>query len=143
MLRAAERVLRESEGLLCDQHATRYQARRLRVFALSAAAEASEEEGTREPAQMVGALEACVDCMQAHLPPAHPELAFFRHRLAEALAQQAAAAAPGSVARRQLARRGRAAAEASVHAIATAYGSDHPQVARWRHDHERQYRQYM
>jgi len=78
-------VLRESEGLLCDQHATRYQARRLRVFALSAAAEASEE-GTREPAQMVGALEACVDCMQAHLPPAHPELAFFRRRLSQALA---------------------------------------------------------
>ena len=133
MLRAAERVLRESEGLLCDQHATRYQARRLRVFALSAAAEASEE-GTREPAQMVGALEACVDCMQAHLPPAHPELAFFRRRLSQALAQQAAAAAPGSVARRQLARRSRAAAEASVHALATAYGSDHPQVERWRHE---------
>ena len=31
-------------------------------------------------------------------------------------------------------RRSRAAAEASVHALATAYGSDHPQVARWRHE---------
>ena len=35
-------------------------------------------------------------------------------------------------------RRSRAAAEASVLALATAYGSDHPQVARWRHE-QRQY----
>ena len=45
--------------------------------------------------------------------------------------RQVASAAPGATARKQLARRGREAAAASVDAIAIAYGNDHPLVARW------------
>ena len=74
--------------------------------------------------------------MARHLPSAHPELAFFRYRLAECLWQQQAGEAKakaGSEMRcKEFRARARQEAEAAAAALAVAYGKDHPTVAQWR-----------
>ena len=70
--------------------------------------------------------------MGAHLPPSHPELAFYRHWLAKALRRQADAG--GAAGKQQKALRARAARvdAQAADGLAVAYGADHPTVKLWR-----------
>jgi hypothetical protein len=131
VLRSVERVLKESQGALCDGHTLRHAARKLRVYALSSLP-------TRAQGEMVEALEELVAGMEnaEHVPRAHPELAFFRHRFAQALearaqlelAQNTNEALANSNALRA---RARAAARSAAAGLAIAYGNDHPTVKQY------------
>ena len=59
--------------------------------------------------------------MAVHLPTSHPELAFFRHRLAQVLASL-----PGR------AKQAAMAATSAADALEVAYGADHPTAGEWR-----------
>ena len=144
VLRSVERVLKESEGALCEGHTLRHRARKLRVYALSALPQRGEGELAR-------ALEALVASMAHHLPAAHPELAFFRYRLAEALegmarSKEAEGAARGAAAKgvdAQLMRaRAREVAAAAAGGLTIAYGRDHPTVIQWRSSVEHELRRH-
>ena len=132
VLSAAERVLKQSAGKLCESHATRHAAAKLKVYALSALSAA----GGGAAGEMVAALEEVVRGMEAHLPSAHPNLAFFRRRLAEALVQQAEGEPAGSALRA----RARGEAARAADALAIAYGAEHPTVKRWRAGYSTGYR---
>ena len=129
VLKTVERVLKESSGALCETHALRHAARKLRVYALSTLPTRPEKAG-----EMADALSESVDGMARHMPSAHPELAFFRYRLAECLWQQQAA--EGKAASEQhckaLRARARREAETAAAGLAIAIGKDHPTVAQWR-----------
>ena len=122
-LAAADRVMQESGGQLCEHHALRHTARKLRVYALSALGAKAGH------AEMVAALEALLDGMTKHLPAAHPEASFVTYRLAEALWQQAAEAGASGTAARG---RAKEHAAVAVTSLAVAYGTDHPTVRAWR-----------
>lgn len=126
MLAAVERVLEESKGALCDDHALRHDARKLRVYALSSLmptgrSAAVEQHLQQWASEMVSALDESVHAMSRHLPPAHPELGFFRCRLAEVLLRHNMAPS-----------RAHEEAIAGVEALTIACGADHPSVQTWR-----------
>ncbi len=110
-LRVASSILAESGGRLCERHVLRHRARRLRVYAL---------KGCQQWADLVPAIEAVLADMQAVLPAAHPEVAFFTRWLAAALTELGAH------------HRASQAAAAAADALAISYGADHPSVATWR-----------
>ena len=130
-LRTVDQMLSQSETRLCDDHMLRHKAHRLRVYALNLLPERRAGELSAELSE---ALQLCVSGMSRHLPEAHPELAFYRHWLAKALAKQAAAqtGSKSKGARAALQERAKAAAKAAVEGLAVAYGTDHPTVAKWR-----------
>ena len=72
--------------------------------------------------------------MSRHLPPAHPELAFYRYWEAKALFNQASgmSGAGSKTERTALLKRSKAAATTAADALALAYGKDHPTVDKWR-----------
>ena len=81
----------------------------------------------------VEAIERCLHGMQKHLPPNHPERAFYQQWLSKALRKQAAATGEsGGKAsrerRRALERRAKEVAVSAADALAMAYGADHPTV---------------
>ena len=123
-LQAVERVLSQSDGKLCADHALRHRARRLRVYALNG----QPDERAGELAEAIG---RCVDEMGCHLPSTHPELAFYRHWQAKALWRQASALAPGSE-RTQLGKRAWEVATAATDSLAVSHGAEHPTVSKWR-----------
>ena len=126
-LATVEQMLSASASRLCAEHMLRHKAHRLRVYALNLLPDAS---GTAP--QLVAALQVCVDGMAAHLPPAHPELAFYRHWLAKALVKQAAGGSDDKKAKAALRKRAKVVGEQSVAGLEIAYGADHPTVAKWR-----------
>ena len=68
-----------------------------------------------------------------HLPAAHPRFCSLLHRLARALAKQAAELKPlDSAAAAALSQRGSEAALAAARGLSIAWGADHPTVNEWR-----------
>ena len=88
------------------------------------------------PSELVEAIEACLKGMRAYLRVCHPEVALFHRRLAQALSEQADAAAHQgeSTSVAQLRTRAQQAAIIAANGLCTSYGSDHPTVAEWRTD---------
>ena len=113
--KAMQDILAETDGLLCEHHVIRHTARKLRVYALSSL------PTTTKASEMVEALEGAIGGMAVHLPTSHPELAFFRHRLAQVLASL-----PGR------AKQAAMAATSAADALEVAYGADHPTAGEWR-----------
>lgn len=124
-LSTVDRILTQSAGQLCDRHALRHKARRLRVYALN-----SFTDGTHAK-ELVLAVEDVLHQMEEVLSPLHPEVAFFRNWLAKALWRQASAAASASEGQ-ALHARACQEARAAADQLAISYGQDHPTVAQWR-----------
>ena len=81
-LQTVDQMLTQSSGRLCDDHMLRHKALRLRVYALNLIPSGVD-------AELAEAIEKCVEGMSLHLPPYHPELAFYRFWHAKALTKQA------------------------------------------------------
>lgn len=74
-------VLSESEGRLCERHALRMRARRLRAHLLGALPSSGERRCG--PAELAAALEACVADQSAFRPTHHPRVQYYRRWLEE------------------------------------------------------------
>lgn len=124
-LSTVDQILTQSAGKLCERHALRHKARRLRVYALN-----SSTDGARAK-ELVAAVEDALHQMEEVLSPLHPEVAFFRNWLAKALWKQAnvaASASEGKVLHARACQEARTAADQ----LAISHGQDHPTVAQWR-----------
>ena len=125
-LATVDQMMSASANRLCDEHMLRHKAHRLRVYALNLL-----PDGSGCAPMLVEALEHVVRGMERHLPRAHPELAFYQHWLAKAIAKQALGAQPDDKACKALRKRAKATAEKAVAALKISYGADHPTVAKW------------
>ena len=125
-LQTVKGMLGQSASRLCSAHMLRHKAHRLQVYAYNLL-----PEHAGHAADLVEALELCVEGMAQHLSANHPELAFYRHWLAKALSKHAATV-EGKPAKAKLLQRAKAAREAAAAGLAVAYGRDHPTVAKWR-----------
>ena len=124
-LQTVDQMLTQSSGRLCDDHMLRHKALRLRVYALNLIPSGVD-------AELAEAIEKCVEGMSLHLPPYHPELAFYRFWHAKALTKQAGGGSCGKSAQKALQKRAAEARAAAADGLAIAYGADHPTVRKWR-----------
>ena len=97
-LQTVDQMLTQSSGRLCDDHMLRHKALRLRVYALNLIPSGVD-------AELAEAIEKCVEGMSLHLPPYHPELAFYRFWHAKALTKQAGGGSCGKSAQKALQKR--------------------------------------
>ena len=121
LLPLLESFLVASAGRLSETHELRHKAHVLVSYCL---------DGLEAPAaKRVAALEACVACMRAHLPPSHPNLCSFQYRLGRRL-EQHVSSVPASK-KAAVRKRAHEARCQAIQGLTLAYGADHLVVRRW------------
>lgn len=129
VLPATNRLLQSLEERLPDDH---MHVHKLRVLLSYCFEHYAMHLPDAPPDALVAVLDDCLGSMRRHLPAASPNLSYFLHRRAQALARQAAGPATEAKQRPALRKKAREAAREAAENLAVAYGKDHPLVAEWR-----------